>query len=1839
MTRRLAVLALALLAGAGVSYGLIVDTIGPGKDFPSFPEAAASLPNGNLNDDYLFVAMAGTYDDSMTEVTFLNNPSNYTVTFRPVAGASVTVGPGTDDNAFEVHDCDHVIFEDLTIYGGPDVSCHAILFDAAPDCVVKGCYIRAPGEFGIGSQYASNNLIIDSCRFNISGGGGIAPIAMDDDTNSRITRCLVWGTSDYGIYASESPGVVIESTSVTLISGAEDGAAIYLTDAPVKSPSDGFDPDPAKRRSDGPRAGRDPVDGSGHSRISDCAISMNGSCGIRVEDSRHVVIERTPVYQYSYASLYGAYGILLCDHSDTSLIRNCPVKVQNVSGTQFSNGIYVDHSQSVVIDSCQVNQQTVGSSWGIRVATQSHRNVVSRCSVATASYTGVYVQLSNYVTVESCGVVGPAPSFVDYPSYDIFANDDTSCRFRGNRLYGSVSYGIFLEAGSCRDSVLGNRVLTQDNGAIGMSLGKRHVIANNFVYGWAASAMGGIYISSCDSIQVYCNSICGPRDTSAAASCILMQGSSRIKLKDNIIWNRGTSVSPWSYCYSLSSTTLDSSDYNDLATSCRVAIVDGTYYTTLADWRNYALPNGSYPDMNSISADPKFQDLKNGDLHLKWNSPCIDSGTTVPGISYDIDHNSRSAPWDIGADEYVEVTPLSFALIRPPNDTIMVPLNPTLIWHTSAGARVYDVYLGTSPGVQDSIATVSDTFLNLSGLLENTYYYWYVRARNIAGTRISDDAPWRFRTTVATPGSFNLLAPPDGATGQPIDVRLRWEVSARTDTYLVYLYRPSMSPTIVSRQTDTGYTCSGLFNDSTYYWTVEAKNVAGITGTASGTWDFRTIVLPPTAFNLTTPANLATNVPVLTHFAWNQALNGTVTYDLYLSTTYPPGGSPVRTGLTNAWFDTTAPGLDSGQTYYWTVKANNAGGSRWAQDTFRFTTVPRMPTAFSLLAPANGAVDQPVNVRLRWEVSAWTDTYLVYLYRPSMSPMIVSRQTDTGYNCSGLYNDSTYSWTVEAKNSSGTRQTASGTWYFRTIVLPPTSFNLTAPSNLATNVPVQTHFAWNAALNGSVTYDLYLSTTYPPGGAPVVTGLTTAFYDSLGSGLDSNQTYYWTVKANNAGGARWAQDTFRFTTMPRMPAGFDLLNPPDGSVNVPVAVRLEWLPSTNGSITYDVYWGNPPAQRVASGIPWTYYDTTRLVNDTSYRWTVRASNYTGSRWSDDTFDFRTTPALPTAFHLRFPRRDSLNAPTSIHLEWDPSVNGTVTYELYWGNPPTILVAAGLGTNSYDTSGLVNGQTYYWTVKAANQAGATWSRDTFNFTTVVPLPTAFHLRYPRNDSANAPTTIHLEWFPATNGLVFYDVFWGDPPSELVRAGLGFTFFDTFGLTEGTTYHWTVRASNVSGSTWAFDTFNFRTTTGGVPGSYWTRVTDIPIGNRRKNVKDGGSLASARDIGNDTPFVYALKGNGTYEFYRYNAWSNVWITRESIPAYNRLMKKKPVKKGASLVQAGDGRLYATKGNGTLDFWQYDPTKSVGTRWSQVEDVPPGAKKLREGVGSAAVSIAGTSYVYLLKGSSTFEFYRYNADANTWAAMPNAPFGASSRPFKNGSCLTFDGGDTIYCLKGTYNEFFVYSVSGQVWQTRDTMPKVYPPSTQKKKVKDGAGIAYYPRAVFALKGNNTNEFWTYRCSDHRWQTAPPMPAVIKRVKGGGSLIASPDMKSLYALRGNNTLEFWQYGPLEADDQPLAAAGQPANVQFKSAALTPQFALRIAPNPFSAASEISFTLPRSGDVSLKLYDVTGKLVSVLASGRYPAGSYSCALSAARYSLVAGVYLLKLENGDCASTAKLILE
>jgi len=79
--------------------------------------------------------------------------------------------------------------------------------------------------------------------------------------------------------------------------------------------------------------------------------------------------------------------------------------------------------------------------------------------------------------------------------------------------------------------------------------------------------------------------------------------------------------------------------------------------------------------------------------------------------------------------------------------------------------------------------------------------------------------------------------------------------------------------------------------------------------------------------------------------------------------------------------------------------------------------------------------------------------------------------------------------------------------------------------------------------------------------------------------------------------------------------------------------------------------------------------------------------------------------------------------------------------------------------------------------------------------------------------------------------------------------------------------------------------------------------------------------------------------------------------------------------------------------------------------------------------------------------------------------------------------------------------------------------------------------------------------------------------------------------------------------------------------------------PNPFNPSTQIKFSIPKSGFVSLKIYDVLGKEVTNLVSKDLNAGSYSVKFNAeVNQSLASGVYFYRLESGQFSQTKKLML-
>jgi len=183
----------------------------------------------------------------------------------------------------------------------------------------------------------------------------------------------------------------------------------------------------------------------------------------------------------------------------------------------------------------------------------------------------------------------------------------------------------------------------------------------------------------------------------------------------------------------------------------------------------------------------------------------------------------------------------------------------------------------------------------------------------------------------------------------------------------------------------------------------------------------------------------------------------------------------------------------------------------------------------------------------------------------------------------------------------------------------------------------------------------------------------------------------------------------------------------------------------------------------------------------------------------------------------------------------------------------------------------------------------------------------------------------------------------------------------------------------------------------------------------------------------------------------------------------------------------------------------------------------------LGSGGLAYPGSgNYVYCLNGVSssnnpTYQgvahFYRFDMAGNTWDTLTPISTGIG---MSLGSSMTRDG-DAIYVLRGqTSMDFYRYSVRNNVWTRLANTPEA---------IYNGADLTVAGDYVYVLRGWQSQNFWRYRISTNAWEVLAVAPNTVGETNisyGGGSLCYArtpAGEERVYALRGYNTGEFWYY------------------------------------------------------------------------------------------------------------------
>jgi hypothetical protein len=353
--------------------------------------------------------------------------------------------------------------------------------------------------------------------------------------------------------------------------------------------------------------------------------------------------------------------------------------------------------------------------------------------------------------------------------------------------------------------------------------------------------------------------------------------------------------------------------------------------------------------------------------------------------------------------------------------------------------------------------------------------------------------------------------------------------------------------------------------------------------------------------------------------------------------------------------------------------------------------------------------------------------------------------------------------------------------------------------------------------------------------------------------LNTNTKYYWRIKAKNNWGWGSYSSTWNFTTIPPTPVAPQLLSPFNGSIDISLTPSLDWndvqyADNYRAQISVDSLFGTNAFDSSGMTVSNINIPSGKLTTLTKYYWRINASNIAGTGAWSSVWNFTTIPNAPNIPLLSQPANGSTSQPINITFKWYKAIetfsikneelriknekaenkNKRLNSDLspdaiskYWFEYCTdstfttgVVRDSTLADTTKSVSGLSNITKYFWRVKAKNQSGWGNFSSVWNFTTIVPIPSAPILISPTTGSVDIPLTPTLDW-----GDVTYAASYRMQIS--IDSLFGTALWDTTGLTISqvnvpsgklstlTKYYWRVNASNVAGTgSWSL-VWNFKT----------------------------------------------------------------------------------------------------------------------------------------------------------------------------------------------------------------------------------------------------------------------------------------------------------------------------------------------------------------------------------------------------------------------------------------------
>ncbi len=713
-------------------------------------------------------------------------------------------------------------------------------------------------------------------------------------------------------------------------------------------------------------------------------------------------------------------------------------------------------------------------------------------------------------------------------------------------------------------------------------------------------------------------------------------------------------------------------------------------------------------------------------------------------------------------------------------------------WKPSDRATGYYLDVSTDPAFGSFVDGYQNyetaaTEVSVSGLTEQTRYYYRIRAFNLAG--VSGYSSAISVTTTASPLSAPVVLEATSvqdtrfvANWQELPAAAGFELYVSTNP-LIQALVPGYDPKSITN-TGGGVTSaqvSGLNPSTTYYYWLKAVRGSETTANSS----VQEVTTTSTPVIPSKPVVLEASGIDLHQFTANwQASEGATAYNVYVAT-----DSLFNSQLTN-WdpklvteTSVTVGSLNAGRTYWYRVKAGNTAGFSGYSDSVKVQTSFSAPVSQPSSAPVNGGFTA------NWlAVTNAAGYYLDVSESPAFATFIDGYQnkpvSGTSHAVTGITQSGTYVYRVRAVSAFGVTSPNSETVQVSVSYSP-----VVAPVATAATLVAASGFRANwQAVTGATDYECQISTDQFTSWLT----RTTATPGVLVTGLTSFTDYQYRVKAKIAGSWSDWSNTIDVTTT--------------GTLAAPVL--------TSGNITSTGFSLNWTAVNLAQGYSLvisknaaftdlfdslyttsTSSDISGLTAGTKYwvkGYSVRGS-YSGEASSPITVT--TTGGTPDA-----PVATAATAitATSYTANWN-SVPNANTYEVHnSSNDFASWTSQSVSETSAIFNSLTPGQTYKYRVRVTDLTGKTsgWSNS-------IPVTTLAPLSAPVLTSATALTQngFTANW-GAVSGATGYQLDLATDAAFLNKVA-GFdnaqtaqTSFAIAGLNPGVLYYLRVRAYNAT-----------------------------------------------------------------------------------------------------------------------------------------------------------------------------------------------------------------------------------------------------------------------------------------------------------------------------------------------------------------------------------------------------------------------------------------------------------